>query len=97
VLVEKRLGKSHSAVIKAAADHLDDMAGLDEKGYSRTHKAACAHHGKALRSLLKAAEEACGGGGIDVGKVLKALQPLREKAAEIEKGVYRITGRKAVV
>src|SRR4051794_24159364 len=49
------LGDEHAKAIRAVADHLGEMAGCEPGStYTHSHKAAFAHHAKAMKEVCRA-------------------------------------------
>ena len=93
----KRLSRKGLAVVKEAADHLDDMSKLEEGQFGRTHKAACRMHSKELNDLhkgLTGEEEEPEEKSLDLAAVGKALSELKEQQEKMNGTYFRATGRR---
>jgi len=104
-VLRKRMSKRHQAVVRDAADHLEDMADIEAGSpFTRTHKVACKAHHAAVRALLRdldtGLEDDEEGGDdkaadLDVAAITKKLERLEERRSTLDQAFYRLTGKRA--
>lgn len=91
----KRLSKRAASVIREAADHLSDLCELEHgASWTRTHKAACRMHHRALDGLHRElGGESSEEGPVDEKAIVQ--QALQEALGPLQETIYQLTGKAA--
>lgn len=104
-VLHKRLSKRHKAVVREAADHLEDMSTIEAGSpFTRTHKTACRAHHSAMKGLLRDLESGLEdedepvddkAADLDVEAITKKLDGLEGRRSTLDQAFYRLTGKRA--